>query len=186
MYVPSSELGNWDSPNPSLASECTPPPAPVAKGWGHTRLRVRGWGSPNSDDWRKSLALCLFCVWGVLTEQQILLYWGKVEHVLATTLAHIWFSRDMWNSKVSLSSFFLLFQPAPPPLPRKSYKQKAGGSKYPFYWRAANIFPTRVDALTVARPRYDFPVSSTTKLSFSNFLILHSAPFSTKSRKLYA
>jgi hypothetical protein len=27
----------------------------------HTRLRVRGWGSPNSDDWRKSLALCLLC-----------------------------------------------------------------------------------------------------------------------------
>jgi hypothetical protein len=22
---------------------------------------VRGWGSPNSDDWRKSLALCLLC-----------------------------------------------------------------------------------------------------------------------------
>ncbi len=28
-------------------------------GSGHTRLRVRGWGSSNSDDWRKSLALCL-------------------------------------------------------------------------------------------------------------------------------
>ncbi len=30
-------------------------------GGGHTRLRVRGWGSPNSDDWRKSLAICLLC-----------------------------------------------------------------------------------------------------------------------------
>ncbi len=29
---------------------------------GHTRLQVRGWKSPNSDDWRKSLALCLICV----------------------------------------------------------------------------------------------------------------------------
>jgi hypothetical protein len=27
----------------------------------HTRLRVRGWGSPNSDDWRKSVAICLLC-----------------------------------------------------------------------------------------------------------------------------
>ncbi len=27
----------------------------------HTRPRLRGWGSPNSDDWRKSLALCLLC-----------------------------------------------------------------------------------------------------------------------------
>jgi hypothetical protein len=30
-------------------------PTPGTKGGGgHTRLRVRGWGSPNSDDWRKS------------------------------------------------------------------------------------------------------------------------------------
>jgi hypothetical protein len=28
---------------------------------GHTRLRVRAWGIPNSDDWRKSLALCELC-----------------------------------------------------------------------------------------------------------------------------
>jgi hypothetical protein len=28
---------------------------------GHTGLRVRGWGSPDSDDWRNSLALCLLC-----------------------------------------------------------------------------------------------------------------------------
>ncbi len=47
-----------------------PPPFPLAnvplppepKGEGHTRLRVRGWGSPNSDDWRKGLALCLLWV----------------------------------------------------------------------------------------------------------------------------
>ncbi len=37
---------------PSLASKCVPPPG--TKGGGHTRLRVRGWGSPNSDDWRKA------------------------------------------------------------------------------------------------------------------------------------
>ena len=30
-------------------------------GGGHTRLRVMGWGSPNSDYWRKSLALCVLC-----------------------------------------------------------------------------------------------------------------------------
>ncbi len=38
---------------------CPLPPEP--KGGGHTRVRVRGWGSPNSNDWRKSLALCLLC-----------------------------------------------------------------------------------------------------------------------------
>ncbi len=53
---------NKDSPNPSLASECAPPPRPG--GGGHTRLQVRGWGSPNFDDWSKSLALCLLCARG--------------------------------------------------------------------------------------------------------------------------
>ena len=88
---------NWDSPTPSLASECAPPPetkgggpageglgesphlsptpsltplshplsrqrvCPSPRGGGHTRLRVRGCGSPNSDDGRKSLALCTLC-----------------------------------------------------------------------------------------------------------------------------
>jgi hypothetical protein len=36
---------NWDSPNPSLASECASPPRTGGGGGGHTRLRVRGWGS---------------------------------------------------------------------------------------------------------------------------------------------
>ncbi len=56
-----SHSRNWDSPNPTPASECALPPGP--KGGAHTRLRVRGWGSPNSNDWRKSLALCLLCDW---------------------------------------------------------------------------------------------------------------------------
>jgi hypothetical protein len=34
------------------------PPEPTG---GRTRLRVWGWRSPNSDDWRKRLALCLLC-----------------------------------------------------------------------------------------------------------------------------
>ncbi len=53
---------NWDSPNSSPASECAPP-LPDQRVGGRTRLRLRGWGSPNSDDWRKSLALCLLCGW---------------------------------------------------------------------------------------------------------------------------
>jgi hypothetical protein len=55
---------NWDSP--SLVSEFSLPPE---QGWWagctfctlHNHLRVRGWGNPNSDDWRKRLALCLLC-----------------------------------------------------------------------------------------------------------------------------
>ncbi len=57
MYVPSLELGL--SHPLSRQRVFLPPPEP--KGGGHTRVRVRGWGSPNSDDWRKSLALCLLC-----------------------------------------------------------------------------------------------------------------------------
>jgi hypothetical protein len=48
---------NWDSPNPSPTSKCALPPD--QRVGGHTRLQLNGRGSPNSDDWRKSLALCL-------------------------------------------------------------------------------------------------------------------------------
>jgi hypothetical protein len=48
---------NWDSPNPSRQLVCPSPPEP--KGGWDTRHRVRGWWSPNSNDWRKSVALWL-------------------------------------------------------------------------------------------------------------------------------
>jgi hypothetical protein len=54
-YVPSSEMGL--SQPLSRQRVC---PFPQNRGGAHL-LRVRGWGSPNSDDWRKSLALCLLC-----------------------------------------------------------------------------------------------------------------------------
>jgi hypothetical protein len=64
LYVPSSELG---LPNPSLASECAPPSpqnrgrggahSPAGEGLGESQCVL----GPNSDDGRKSLALCLLC-----------------------------------------------------------------------------------------------------------------------------
>ncbi len=48
---------NWDSPNPSLASECAPPPRPKGERAHSPAAEVVG----ESDDWRKSLALCLLC-----------------------------------------------------------------------------------------------------------------------------
>ncbi len=39
---------------------CTSPRNQRVGGEAHSPA-VRGWGSPNSDDWRKSLALCLLC-----------------------------------------------------------------------------------------------------------------------------
>jgi hypothetical protein len=56
-----SPCPNWDPHTPPPASECVPPPG-TKRGGRHTRLRVRGcMGGLNSDDWRKSIALCLLC-----------------------------------------------------------------------------------------------------------------------------
>ena len=44
---------------PTLLPQASVPSSQV--GGGHTRLWLRGWGSPNSDDWRKNLALYLLC-----------------------------------------------------------------------------------------------------------------------------
>ncbi len=49
MYVPSSEFGI--SQPISCHRMC---PSTQNPGGGDTRLRVRGWESPNSDDWRKA------------------------------------------------------------------------------------------------------------------------------------
>jgi hypothetical protein len=60
VYVPSSELGLSQPLSPWRVCP------PARRGGGHTRLRVMGWGSPNSDDWRKSLSLCLLCALSLL------------------------------------------------------------------------------------------------------------------------
>ncbi len=84
---------NWDYPNPSLASECVPPPRTGGRG-GHTRLRVRGWGSLNSDDLRKSLVFCLLC--------------GAQSHTQKTCIVYC---RTQTSTFPSLAS-----PPSPPPL----------------------------------------------------------------------
>ncbi len=53
LVCPFVRIGN-PTPSPTIVS------LPDQRGV-HTCLRVRGWGSPNSDDWRKSLVLCLLC-----------------------------------------------------------------------------------------------------------------------------
>ncbi len=50
-------IGNPPTPIPQASV-----PYPRTKGWGaHSPAAEGVWGSPNSDDWRKSLALCLLC-----------------------------------------------------------------------------------------------------------------------------
>jgi hypothetical protein len=44
-----SSRRNWNSPTPLAAGVCAPPP-PFGPGGGHTSLRERGLGSPNSDE----------------------------------------------------------------------------------------------------------------------------------------
>jgi hypothetical protein len=48
------------APPPPLPQASVPPPPRNQRG-GYTDVRMRGWGGRNSDDWRKSLALCLLC-----------------------------------------------------------------------------------------------------------------------------
>ncbi len=54
---PSSEM--CDPPPPLPLPQASVSPPPNQRRGEHTRLRVRGWGSPNSDDWKESLVLCL-------------------------------------------------------------------------------------------------------------------------------
>jgi hypothetical protein len=49
----------WDSPNPSPAGECAPPPF-GSGGRGHTRWRERGWESPNSNEGTYTVVLFIF------------------------------------------------------------------------------------------------------------------------------
>ncbi len=53
-----SSRWNWDSPTPLAAGECAPPP--FGTGGGHTRLRLKGWGSPNSDEWTYTVVLYIY------------------------------------------------------------------------------------------------------------------------------
>jgi hypothetical protein len=53
-----SNRRNWSSPTPLAAGECAPPP--FGRGGGHTRLRERGWGSPNSDEGTHTVVLCIY------------------------------------------------------------------------------------------------------------------------------
>ncbi len=72
MSVPSSELG---------------PPHPLSRkqrGRG-THPAGEGWGSPSSDDWRKSLAFCLLCG-SILCRNKLLRYVATCELYFVTSI----------------------------------------------------------------------------------------------------
>jgi hypothetical protein len=74
---------NWDSPTPSLASECAPPPR--TKGGGAHSLAGEGLGEPQFRRLEKSLALCLFCG-RVNVAPSLLVFNLSVYHVHRTCL----------------------------------------------------------------------------------------------------
>jgi hypothetical protein len=68
---------NWDSPTPLPAGEAflqslelglphpfirgrVCPPHPLVRGGGHTRLRLKGWGSPNSNEGTYTVVLYIY------------------------------------------------------------------------------------------------------------------------------
>jgi hypothetical protein len=108
MYVPSSEFGLSLSHNPSLASECAPPPR-TGGGWGgrgHTSQRVRGWGSPNSDDWRKSSALCLLCVLTVCEKSDVPTDGQKKELLLPLLFSYGGIAKTIISTDFDISMVF--------------------------------------------------------------------------------
>jgi hypothetical protein len=95
-YVPSLELGLF---HPLSRQRVCPSPR-----GGHTRLQVRGWGSPNTDDWRKSLALCLLCsVDEAVCDCRAL---DLLDSTVVDTSLDI--NRGMWMQKVSRGALDLL------------------------------------------------------------------------------
>jgi hypothetical protein len=73
---------NWDSPTPSLASECAIPPR--TKGRGAHSPAGEGLGESQFRRLEKSLALCLLCDLNNLPTVTFLVHWGQsywVGHV---------------------------------------------------------------------------------------------------------
>ncbi len=64
-----SSRRNWDSPNPSPAGECAPPPR--VWGEGHTRWRERNWECPNSDEGTDTVVLFIHTYFVVSGKQKI-------------------------------------------------------------------------------------------------------------------
>ncbi len=51
-------IGTPQSPTPLAAGECAP--HPLVRGGGHTRLRLKGWGSPNSNEGTYTVVLYIY------------------------------------------------------------------------------------------------------------------------------
>ncbi len=70
-----SSRGIWDSPTSLAAGECAPPP--FGPGGGHTRLRLKGWGSPNSDEGTSTMVLYMYKYFVQLGIKSVYCTWRK-------------------------------------------------------------------------------------------------------------
>jgi hypothetical protein len=85
---------NWP-PTPPRKRVCPPPPEPKEGG-------TPFWGSPNSDDWRKSQALCLHCVSGIHTNSKH--YMSRVSSLIwSSCKIHIPWMGDIVDSGIGWS-----------------------------------------------------------------------------------
>jgi hypothetical protein len=114
---------NWDSPTPSLASECATPPR-AKRGRGHIRLRARGWERPNSD-WRKSLLSAYSVrspkfIWALCAQLYSLTETPQPKDYKTTPNPHyprIWaqIRGRYWSTKQDRRHLFVNPRPAPSP-----------------------------------------------------------------------
>ncbi len=99
-------LGTGTPPFPFPASKCAPPPPGTKGGCMHIPC-VWGWGNPNSDNWRKSLALCLLSV--VLCEyHHHLMSWHCLDQVMI--LLGAWLPECTgWSSDATAFDVYVMF-----------------------------------------------------------------------------
>jgi hypothetical protein len=85
-----SSRRNWDSPNPHPQGSVPHPP--WIRGEGHTRLRERGWESPNSDEGTYTVVLYTYIyvlLWWIMSSP--CMSWRCSEHLSA------WWTREWWS-----------------------------------------------------------------------------------------
>ncbi len=74
-----SSRRNWDSPILPLAGECAPHLLVQARGGRHTRLRERGWASPNSDEGTYTVILYVSTLCEIAFAQHPNLFYSRSE-----------------------------------------------------------------------------------------------------------
>ncbi len=81
------------TPPPLLQQAGVPPPPPFGTGGGQTRLRLKGWGSPNSNEGTFTVVLYIYKYFVVQTKVFLLLlaYSSPIPSPLSAVTAHCCF-----------------------------------------------------------------------------------------------